>query len=447
MKKLVVVIVTVCTVIMGTAQDMKAQLDTILDTYTKLHKFNGSVLVAKNGTIIMDKGYGYRNAANKVLNDAATIYQLGSITKQFTSAIILKLQEEKKLNVQDKLSKYFPDYPKGDSITIEQLLTHTSGIYSYTNNSEFMEKEVTIPTNREKIMAMFKDKPLDFSPGTGWNYSNSGYSLLGYIIEIAAKKPYEEVVRKYIFTPLQMTHSGFDFTHLKSNEKATGYFKLDDANTASPAPIVDSSVSFSAGAIYSTTGDLYRWHKALEANTILSKIQQEKAYTPVRNNYGYGWGIDSLDGKRRVSHSGGIHGFTTNISRVPENDVCIILLSNASDGTLGDITEAIFNVLYNKPYKLPKERTVIKVPEATLKQYLGEYEIRPNLHVVISLKNGALVVLPTGQPESVIYAEKEDFFFVKEQDIQLEFTRNENKEVTGFILHQGGANVPCKKVK
>lgn len=446
MKKLAILIPVFCIVVIGTAQDIKSQLDTILTAYAKLFKFNGSVLVAKKGTVLLDKGYGYRNAANKILNDEKTIYQLGSVTKQFTSAIILKLQEEKKLDVQDKLSKYFPAYPKGDSITIEQLLTHTSGIYNYTNSADFMANEITKPSNREKIMALFKDKPVDFSPGTGWNYSNSGYSLLGYIIEIAAKKPYEEMVRKYIFTPLQMTHSGFDFTHLKSNEKATGYFKLDNT-IASAAPMVDSSISFSAGAIYSTTSDLYRWHKALEANVILSKAQQEKAYTPVRNNYGYGWTIDSVDGKRRVGHGGGIHGFITNIARVPEDDVCIVLLSNASNEAIGEITKTIFDALYNKPYELPKERVVIKVAEEMLKQYIGEYEIRPNLHVVMSIKNGELVAAPTGQPESIMHAEKEDFFFVKEQDIQIEFNRNDKKEVAGFILHQGGANVPCKKIK
>ncbi len=243
-----------------------------------------------------------------------------------------------------------------------------------------------------------------------------------------------------------MTHSGFDFTHLKNKDKAIGYFKLDDKDTVA-APIVDSSISFSAGAIYSTTGDLYLWHKALENNIILSKAQQEKAYTPVKNNYGYGWGIDSIQGKRRVGHSGGIHGFTTNIARVPQDDVCIILLSNASDGTLGEITKSIFAVLYNDPYELPKERTAIKIAAEKLKQYEGEYEIKPELHVTMSVKDGELIAAPTGQPAQTIYAEKEDFFFIKSQDIQIEFTRNDKKEVDGFILHQGGSQTTCKKIK
>ena len=443
MKKIFLLLSLLCIGYFSFAQGDK--LDTLMSAYAKLHKFNGAALVAKNGVILLNKGYGYRNAENKVANNEQTIFQLGSVTKQFTSAVILKLQEEKKLSVSDKLSKYFPGYPKGDSITIEHLLTHTSGIYNYTNDANFMTNEITKPASREKIMALFKDKPLDFSPGTSWNYSNSGYSLLGYIIEAVTKKPYYQAVRKYIFTPLHMTHSGFDFTHLKKKEKAMGYFSLEGKNPAI-APTVDSSVSFSAGAIYSTVGDLYLWHKALQKNTVLSKAQQEKAYTPVKNKYGYGWGIDSIGGKRVVSHGGGIHGFITEISRVPEDDVCVILLSNASD-PLGDISKNIFAILYGKEYVLPKERIVMKLPEEKLKQYEGEYELNKDLHVIINLKDGELVATPTGQRAEVLYAEKEDLLFVKSQDIQLEFTRNEKKEVDGFILHQGGAKIPCKKIK
>ena len=444
MKKIFLFVTVSFIVLSSFAQSDK--LDALIAAYAKLYKFNGTALVAKNGTILLNKGYGYRNAVDKIVNNEQTIFQLGSITKQFTSAIILKLQEEKKLSVSDKLSKYFPGYPKGDSVTIEHLLTHTSGIYSYTNDPNFMANEVSKPASRDKMMALFRDKPFDFSPGTSWNYSNSGYSLLGYIIESVTKKPYEQAVRNYIFTPLGMKHSGFDFTNLKSKEKATGYFKLDDKEIV-PAPIVDSTVSYSAGAIYSTTGDLLQWHNALQKNKILSKAQQEKAYTPVKNKYGYGWGIDTIEGKRKVAHSGGIHGFTTNISRVPEDDVCIVLLSNASNTTLGEITKNIYAILYGKEYNLPKERTAIKLPEEKLKQYEGEYVIREDLHVILSLKDGELVATPTGQKAEILYAEKEDLLFVKSQDIQLEFTRNEKKEIDGFVLHQGGAKIPCKKIK
>jgi uncharacterized protein YneR len=243
-----------------------------------------------------------------------------------------------------------------------------------------------------------------------------------------------------------MVHSGFDFTHLAAKEKAKGYFKLNDKDTIE-APVVDSSVSFSAGAIYSTTGDLYLWHQALEQNIILSIAQQEKAYTPVKRHYGYGWNIDSMEGKRWVSHGGGIHGFTTIIARVPADDVCIVLLSNASDPTLEEITKSIFAILYGKEYALPKDRKAIKLPEEKLKEYEGEYEINAGLHVIMSVKDGELVAAPTGQATATMFAEKEDYFFLKSQDIQVDFTRDDKKVVNGFILHQNGAAIPCKKIK
>jgi CubicO group peptidase (beta-lactamase class C family) len=446
MKKNAILLILLVCALISRSQDLTARLDTLLQAYTSLYKFNGTVLVAKNGTILLDKGYGYRNVAAGILHDKNSIFQIGSVTKQFTSAIILKLQAAGKLNVQDPISKYFPQYPHGDSITIEQLMLHTSGIYSYTNDKTFMQNEVSKPSNRDKMIALFKDKPLDFSPGTKWRYSNSGYSLLGYIIESVTKKSYEQVVREYIFFPLNMTNSGFDFTHLQRKEKSTGYFAFNKKDTTI-SPIVDSSVSFSAGAIYSTTQDLYRWHQALEKNVILTNAQQEKAYSPVKNHYGYGWVIDSLDGKRVVSHGGGIHGFTSNFYRIASDDICIILLSNTSSSFLNNITTNIYGILYNKPYEIPQQRNTISVPEEKLKQYTGEYKINEQMQLSITIKGGELMGAPIGQPPVVLHPEKEDYFFVEMPDIQVRFTRNEKQEVDGVILYQNGQEKKCAKIK
>lgn len=446
MKKYIIVFVALCTSLVSLGQDIPARLDTLLQAYTAQNKFNGTVLVSKGGVVLLDKGYGYRNVANHIPHDKTSVFQIGSVTKQFTTAIILKLQAEKKLNAQDHISKYFPKYPKGDSITIENLMLHTSGIYNYTNDGMFMKNEVTKPASKEKLMPMFQDKPLDFSPGTKWSYSNSAYLLLGYIIESVTKKHYEQVVHDYIFTPLKMTHSGFDFTHLQSKEKSTGYFAVNEKDTLT-APIVDSSVSFAAGAIYSTTDDLLRWHQGLLNNVVLTSAQQEKAYTPVKNKYGYGWMIDSVYGKRVLTHGGGIHGFTSNFSRLPEDDICIVLLSNTSSPALGAITKDIYAILYNKPYVIPQARKAITLPEEKLKAYIGEYTIKEGLNLIITLKDGQLVGSPTGQPSSILNAEKEDNFFVKDHDIRLKFTRNEKQEIDGFILYQGGMEVKCPKIK
>ncbi|THU31527.1 serine hydrolase [Niastella caeni] len=446
MKKTVVFLVALSITYISFSQNVTSRLDTLLQAYATQYKFNGTVLVAKNGEILLNKGYGYRNAAIRLLHDKYSVFQIGSVTKQFTTAIIQKLQQEGKLNVQDPISKYFPQYPKGDSITIEQLMLHTSGIYSYTNDRTFMQNEVSKPANKEKMIALFRDKPLDFSPGTNWRYSNSAYSLLGYIIESVTGKPYEQVVREYIFIPLKMTHSGFDFTHLQNKEKSIGYFSLTDRDTLK-SPIVDSSVAYSAGSIYSTTEDLYRWHQGLQKNIILSNAQQEKAYTPVKNKYGYGWTIDSLYGKRVVAHGGGIHGFTSNFSRLAADDVCIVLLCNTSSPELHNITKSIYAILYNKPYEIPRPRKVISITEEKLKQYIGVYTIKENLQLTITLKDGNLVATPTGQPTAILFPEKEDYFFVKQPEVQLQFTRNEKKEVDGFTLYQNGSEVKCPKIK
>lgn len=421
-----------------------AKLEELMSTYAKQNKFNGVVLVAHKGKILLDKGYGLRNAGDKTLNDRNSIFQIGSITKQFTATVILKLQEENKLNVKDKLSKYFPDYPKGDSITIEQLLTHTSGIYSYTSDGAFMANEVSKPSDRKKMMTLFKDKPLQFSPGTQWEYSNSAYLLLGYIIEDVAKMPYEQVARNYVFNPLHMDQSGFDFTHLSSKNKATGYFRLMEESNI-PAPIVDSSVSYSAGAIYSTTGDLYKWHQSLQENAIVKKTSKEKAHTPVMNKYGYGWGIDSTAGKRTIGHSGGIHGFNSNMVSIPEDNTTVILLANVANSNLDKITQNIFAILYNLPYKLPEEKKAILLSEEVLKQYSGVYDLSEKLIITISLENGKLIGKPEGQEALQLHPEKEDHFFIKEIDARVTFTRNEKKEVTEMTLLQNGKEMSGKK--
>lgn len=427
------------------SQDVPAKLHALLDAYAHQNGFNGTALVARQGKILLNKGYGCRDVKDSIRNDEHTIFQLGSLTKQFTATLILKLQEERKLNIQDKISKYFPDYPKADSITIENLLTHTSGIFNYTNDQTFMANEVTKPAGREKIFALFRDKPLQFTPGTQFSYSNSGYMLLGYIIADVTKMPYEQAMRKYIFGPLGMHHSGFDFTGLVSPEKATGYFNLTDEGNA-PATAVDSSVSFAAGAIYSTTGDLYKWHHALRQNKIITAASLEKAHTPLKSDYGYGWNIDTVAGKKKIQHGGGIHGFNTHMANVLEDDVCIVLLSNVANPRLETITKSIVAILYDMPYETPKQRTAITLPAATLEQYTGVYELAPDFRITFKVKDGQLTGQPTNQSVAKLYAEKEDFFFLKVVDAQVGFTRDSTQTINGLILYQNGRERKGRKL-
>ncbi len=428
------------------SQTPAEEADELLKQYTKQNSFNGVVLIAQKGKILLEKGYGYKNAVAKTLNDSNTVFQIGSITKQFTSAIILQLQEQHKLSLQDKLSKYIPAYPKGDSITIENLLTHTSGVYNYTNGEEYVKNNSTRPARPNELIESFKNKPFDFSPGTEYRYSNSGYVLLGYIIEKVTGKSYFTVVRENIFIPFKMTHSGFDFSNLKSANKATGYFKLSEKITK-PATIVDSSQSYAAGSIYTTVGDLYKWDRALYTNSIIHDSSLQKTFTPYKANYGYGWVIDSSYGKKVVMHSGEISGFTSFFARIPADEICIILLDNKSSSGLAKIAENINSILNQQPYDYPKPHKEINVDSFILKQYIGQYQLASNFIITISLEDGQLMLQATGQEKNELFAEKENFFFMKLQDIQVEFIRSMNDKVDRLVLYQYSQRITAPKIK
>lgn len=446
MKKICIVLFACLFQAVAFTQTLTTKLDEFLTTYFKDDKFNGTALVAQKGKILLAKGYGVKDAGTGALNDIKTIYQVGSVTKQFTSAIILRLQEQHKLSVKDKLGKYFPDYPNGDKITIEHLLTHTSGIYSYTSDSKFMATEVTNSYNRDKMMALFKDKPLEFEPGTNWSYSNSGYSMLGYIIEKVSGKPYETVMREMILQPLQMNHSGFNFSHLKSSDKAIGYLTFSK-NVKTAAPIVDSSVSYSAGSLYSTAEDLYKWERAMFADKILHSDSWKLAFTPFKNNYGYGLHIDTLYNRQVISHGGGIHGFNANLFRIPQEEIAIILLNNKGNPHLDNISKGITAILLGEKFELPKERVQITVPDSILRHYAGEYELAPNFKITVWVTNGMLKGQATGQPEFELFAEKEHFFFLKIVDAQIEFIQAADSKIEKMILYQNGSQTTGKKVK
>lgn len=429
------------------AQITTQKIDDLLQAYTVLYQFNGTALVAKGDSILLNKGYGFKNAVARTEADSATIYQIGSVTKQFTATVIMRLQEEGKLSVNDKLSQYFPHFPNGNKISLHQLLTHTSGIYNYTNNALFMKTGATQHATPEKIMALFQNQPLEFEPGTQYRYSNSGYMLLGYIIEKVTGKKYEQVVRETIFKPLGMHHSGFDFARLKSKDKATGYYVYTE-NKKVPVPaLVDSSVSFAAGAIYTTTGDLLKWERAITQQKILQPASWNAILTPEREHYGYGIMIDSLYGRLRIGHDGGIFGFNSMVVNYLQDGYIIVLLNNVNTPHLSKIANQIGAILYGQPYEIPIAKKEIKLTTAALQPFVGEYQFTPDFKIVISLNNGHLTGQATNQSPFELYAETPNRFFVKVVEAEIAFDHNTDGEVTGMILYQNGTNIKAKKIK
>jgi len=327
------------------------KLDELVSAYTNIGKFNGAVLVSRQGEILLQKGYGIKNDKKGELLSADDVFQLYSITKTFTSTLVIKLEEEGKLKLSDKLEKYYPGFPEGNTITIENLLTHTSGIYDYTRG-------YNMPDMKEKTLVHFlRSKPLDFPPGTQWSYSNSGYWLLGFIIEKVTGLSYEEALKQYIFNPLQMKNTGLDYKKFVSKYKTTGYLTLSDS-LKEEAEIYDSPGPFAAGAIYATVEDVYKYYVGIKENKILTSVSYKKAFTPYKNDYGYGWVISSFDGNKTIGHSGGGAGFRTNFIIIPDKNICIVVLSNSEQVSARFITGKLLEVLFDKFYMVLKETLV-----------------------------------------------------------------------------------------
>lgn len=428
------------------SQSLPEKFSQYFEAAQKAGTFNGSVMITKGKDVLINKGYGFKNVGANTFNDSNTIFQIGSVTKQFTSTIILKLVEQGRLSLSDKLGKYFPDFPNANKINIENLLTHTSGIYNYTNDTSFMMHDVEKALSQAHFLSMIKSKPLGFEPGSRFSYSNSGYMMLGYIIEKVTGKKYEHVVREQIFKPLGMMHSGFDFTHLNSNDKAIGYDVINGASSGK-SMIVDSSVSYAAGAVYSTLRDMHKWNQSVSSGTLLQKSSYENAFSPRHSKYGLGWAIDTIEGRRVITHNGGIHGFLSHNTVIPADSISITILSNAGATNVGQISKDVFAILYNKPYKVAEVQKEIAVDAAILKQYVGEYELAPTFKITVTLNGNNLKAQATGQPQFDLFPSAVDKFFLKVVDAQVEFVKNDKGEVEKLILHQNGQHIPGKKVR
>lgn len=366
------------------------------------------------------------------------------MTKQFTATVILWLQEHGKLNVNDKLNKYFPQYPYGNKITIKNLLTHTSGIYNFTDE-HYLKDLADKPFSQQDFWSIVNDKPLEFTPDSEFRYSNSNYMILGYLIQKISGKPYEQMVREVIFNKAGMIHSGFDFAHLSTPYKSIGYDTLNEMIHII-ARKGDSSATYSAGAMYTTAADLYRWNLALYTNSIISQASLNEAFTPYKDNYGYGWYIESGDGIKYMSHNGGIWGFEAHLKRIPQNHGCIILLRNEMRG-FEDYAISLHRILnHDTNYYIPRKEIVVGAD--SLRSFTGQYELidKPEFKADIVLSGDQLVLTWSHLAPQEIFAEKKDFFHFKIYNMQLAFTRNEHGQVAGFSAIGNGQIFKYRKL-
>lgn len=306
--------------------EFSAKADAYLAKLTAAEEFSGAVLVAKNGKVVFEKGYGLANREHGISNTTATVFRLGSVTKQFTAMCIMILQEQEKLHVNDLISKYVEDCPETWSkITIHHLLTHTSGIPNFTafpGNQRFER----LPTTVEATITRFRDKPLSFEPGSRMRYSNSGYVLLGHLIEKISGISYGEFLGKEVFDPLGMKHSGYDHPVDILPNRASGYSRRGRKIVNCVAFAMDTP--HAAGALYATVGDLLIWNQALNTERLVSGRSIDLMFIPFKGNYCYGWIKRDSDDRVRFEHAGGISGFATDVKRFPKEKVYVAVLSN-----------------------------------------------------------------------------------------------------------------------
>lgn len=414
------------------------QLDRVADGYAKNRNFVGAVLVAKGGKVILEKGYGMANLELDVANTPATKFRLGSITKQFTSAAILQLQEQGKLSLNDTACKYIEGCPEAwKPVTIQQLLSHTSGIPSYTGMKEFpTPKFMRQPLTPMEVVMLTKDKPMDFEPGTNYKYDNTGYVMLGVIIEKVSGEKYAQYLKQHIFSKLDMQDTGYDETRVILKNRASGYGP--GPGGLRNAEYLDMSLPHAAGSLYSTVGDLYRWERSLYTTKILTDASKTAMWTPVRNDYGYGWTLAKIHDHRQMGHGGGINGFSTYIAHFPDDDASVIVLSNNEAANTSAIARMLSGVLFGVKADLPWERKEISLDPKILDRYVGTYEAR-DLQFTVTNENGHLMMQPKGQSKAEAFPSSEDTFFFKVVDATVTFRNGD------MLLTQNGNTLTGKR--
>jgi CubicO group peptidase (beta-lactamase class C family) len=428
---------------------LTAQLDRYVQTYVNLELFSGSVLVANKGKILLSKGYGMANYEHVVPNMPQTKFHIGSITKQFTAMAIMQLVAQGKLKLEDTIATIFPDYPDGKDITIYQLLTHTSGIVEYLIMSS--EIDFRKPITIAELVAHFKDKPLEFAPGSKYKYSNSGYVLLAAIIEKISGQSYETFLQERIFKPLGMHDTGLLQSTPLLAHRAQGYNRGADLENSI---YYDPSVITGPGALYSTVENLYKWDRALYTESLLSRSLLLRLWEPCLNNYCLGWARGILHDRSYVWHNGGWFDCHAMLMRFIDDDIFVVVLGNF--GLLPNHytpTEVIAKnlasmVLGQKPEYTPKKHVKITINPAIYDQYVGTYKpVGTNFNFIVTKEHDKLFVA-IGKRKDEIYPEAESQFFLNilSMDVQFSFIKDATGKVIKLIMYQGGSETIVEKV-
>lgn len=373
-----------------TSNKLTTTIDSIMSSHFLSSAPGAAIIITKEDEVIYAKGFGMANLELEVPMTSEMIFRLGSITKQFTAVSILMLEEGGKLNVKDDIRQYLSDYPThGKTITIENLLTHTSGIPSFTSLPNFLEIEQTKYTTNE-ILDLFKNKPLEFEPGEHFTYSNSGYNVLGAIIESVSGMTYEEFVETQIFEKLGMHNSFYDHPEEIIKNKILGYDK--DSLEYKRADYMTMCAPFSGGGLRSNVHDLAIWNQAIHKGKLISTEKLARAFMPFKlnsgelSNYGFGWFSDSFLGHQLIHHSGGIFGFVTSGFYFPKEDIYIAILSNNTSSDPEYLNFLISSIILDEE---PPQS--VKIDTNKIDEYSGTYKYNDN-EILIARDSTSLLI-------------------------------------------------------
>jgi CubicO group peptidase (beta-lactamase class C family) len=430
------------------ASDLTVHLDGVIAPHFPANEPGAAVLVKKGDRILLRKAYGLADVELGVPMRPELIFRLGSITKQFTAAAIMMLADEGELSLHDDVRKYVPEYPAhGAKVTLEHLLTHTSGVPSYTAQEAF-HKRVSEDLTCAELLATFKDLPLEFSPSEQWRYSNSGYYLLGLVIEKASGKSYAEFVGERIFGPLGMADTGYADADKSIPSHVVGYDRAGDRFVnAEPWSM---KAPFAAGGLVSSVDDLARWDRAICDGKLLKKESWARIFTAAKlkdgssTGYGFGWSLGAWQGHRIASHSGGIPGFSTAITRMPEDRVVVVVLCNSFGGPTQtrELALKLAALAIDKPVVDPNR---VKVDGAVLDRYVGVYKIDDKQRVVVRRDGDHLTLQRSSGDLLTLTAESDTQFFVRDTALRFAFQRDGSGHVREYEVTQPDGSVAHRR--
>lgn len=426
----------------ASSRKMEKRVDAYLKPLLDEDVISGSVLIAKDGEILLAKGYGPANREYDLPCTAETKYRLASVSKQFTAAAVMMLQEDGLLNVHDVLSTYIPDYPEGDKITIHHLLNHTSGVVNYSRLADHY-RVWCMPHTVEQVIDRFKNEPLQFQPGERFEYSNSGYVLLTHIIEKVSRKPYEAFLRERIFDPLGMADTGVDAHWKIIPRRANGHYKLGFGLVQ--ARYLDMEFTSGAGSLYSTILDLFKWDRALYGDALLSEASKEQMFTPGQGDYGYGWFIHEEFGRKVIEHRGGINGFVTQIQRFVDDRVTVITLFNFVSTFTRRVNRDLAAMALGEPIEPVLLPEGVPVDAEILAPYAGTYELQPGYNISVTVDGNTLSIAAPGSKPAPGIPQKENTFYIREENALVQFVKNPEDDAWMLVFSQSENVYRCRK--